>query len=80
MFSPIITSLQLGEASYRDGLKSDFNPRPPIQIKSSIPTRWDYFLLNFGGLLINIGNRVRSNSYFAHCRENNVLKVKALQR
>jgi len=80
MFYPIITSLQLEEASYRDGLKSDFNPRPPIQIKSIIPTPWDYFLLNFGELLIQVGNRVRSNSYFAHCCENNVLKVRMLQR
>jgi hypothetical protein len=78
MFYPIITSLQLEEARNRDGLKPVSGLG--IQIRSNHPTRWDYFLLNFGGLLIQIGNRVRSNSYLANCGENNALKVRMLQR
>ena len=72
MFHPIITSAQIYEERPREHL--------PVwhasQHNKNLPTRWDYFLLNLGNLLINTGRRVRSNSAVACCADANRMEVK----
>lgn len=66
MFHPILPSSQIYEERPREHLNAWHAPR---NLKSS-PSRWDYFLLSLGDLLINTGKRVKNGS--AYCSESDV--------
>lgn len=73
MFYPIITSAQIYEERPREHLPVWHVYR---HSNKNLPTRWDYFLLNLGNLLINTGKRVRSNSAVVCCNDSNIMEVK----
>ena len=74
MFQPIIPSSYV----FREGEAKNIEHTGDIfhQDRRS-PSRWDYFLLYIGNVLINVGQKVRKGSSFVDCSEANILHTDA---
>ena len=76
MFYPILNSAQLYEERPREHLDTWHATWQDPDRKANMPTRWDYFLLRLGNLLIISGQRVREGSAVAGCSDAKVMRVK----
>jgi len=90
MFYPIIPStyvFQEGEARnieqtadiFHQDSQSPFLPWIDNHLTSPLgrqsPSRWDYFLLHIGNVLINVGHKVRNESSYVDCSESDILQT-----